>query len=172
MTAPTSGSSDTPDLLAGVWIGFDKPRKIMADAQGGRLAAPRVTRIHDTEVYRRKPAPPDWLSPQAIVTREIDLMTRLLPDRIVRATSSEPRFSFRAPSQLTSATSTRGISRDMIRSVLHPRLIIRRRPSYVPPQTAGGQRVIPGASPTPVAPFPDTMRQEKLDTSRDLRDSL
>src|SRR6185503_20251669 len=30
----------TPTLLAGVWLGFDKPRMIMPGAVGGTLAAP------------------------------------------------------------------------------------------------------------------------------------
>ena len=64
----------TADLLAGVWIGFDRPKKIMADAQGGRLAAPAWTAFM-TEVYRRKPAPPDWPRPASIVTREVDIGT-------------------------------------------------------------------------------------------------
>ena len=33
----------TADLVAGVWMGFDNPQKIMANAQGGRLAAPAWT---------------------------------------------------------------------------------------------------------------------------------
>jgi penicillin-binding protein 1A len=67
----------TADLVAGVWIGFDKPKKIMSDAQGGRLAAPAWTAFM-TEVYRRRPAPPDWPRPASIITREIDLTTGLL----------------------------------------------------------------------------------------------
>lgn len=67
----------TADLVAGVWIGFDKPRKIMGDAQGGRLAAPAWTAFM-TEVYRRRPAPPDWPRPASIITREIDFTTGLL----------------------------------------------------------------------------------------------
>jgi penicillin-binding protein 1A len=67
----------TADLVAGVWIGFDKPRKIMYDAQGGRLAAPAWTAFM-TEVYRKRPAPPDWPRPQSIITREIDFTTGLL----------------------------------------------------------------------------------------------
>jgi len=67
----------TADLVAGVWIGFDKPRKIMSDAQGGRLAAPAWTTFM-TEVYRRRPAPPDWPRPASIITREIDFTTGLL----------------------------------------------------------------------------------------------
>jgi len=31
-----------------------------------------------TEVYRRKPAPPDWPRPLSIVTREIDISSGLL----------------------------------------------------------------------------------------------
>ena len=56
----------TADLVAGVWMGFDKPRKIMANAQGGRLAAPAFTQFM-LEVYRRKPVPPDWPRPGGIV---------------------------------------------------------------------------------------------------------
>ena len=67
----------TADLVAGVWMGFDKPKKIMSDAQGGRLAAPAWTAFM-TEVYRRKPAPPDWPRPASIITREIDVDTGLL----------------------------------------------------------------------------------------------
>jgi penicillin-binding protein 1A len=55
----------TADLVAGVWMGFDKPKKIMANAQGGRLAAPAFTQFM-LEVYRRKPAPPDWPQPGGI----------------------------------------------------------------------------------------------------------
>ena len=64
----------TSDLLAGLWMGFDKPQRIMTNAQGGRLAAPAWTSFM-TEVYRRKPAPPDWPRPAGIVTSTVDLMT-------------------------------------------------------------------------------------------------
>ena len=64
----------TSDLVAGIWIGLDKPQKIMSNAQGGRLAAPAWTAFM-TEVYRRKPAPPDWPRPAGIVTKTVDLLT-------------------------------------------------------------------------------------------------
>jgi penicillin-binding protein 1A len=64
----------TADLVAGVWMGFDRPQKIKANAQGGELAAPAYTAFM-TEVYRRKPAPPDWPRPEGITTREIDRTT-------------------------------------------------------------------------------------------------
>jgi membrane peptidoglycan carboxypeptidase len=67
----------TSDLVAGVWMGFDKPQKIQAGAQGGRLAAPAWTAFMN-EVYSRKPSPPDWPMPMNIVTRQIDFSTNML----------------------------------------------------------------------------------------------
>jgi len=67
----------TADLVAGVWIGLDRPQKILGDAQGGRLAAPAWTQFM-SEVYRRRTTPPDWPRPLSIVTREIDVSTGML----------------------------------------------------------------------------------------------
>ena len=67
----------TPDLVAGVWMGFDRPQKIMSDAQGGRLAAPAWLGFMN-EVYSRRSAPPDWPRPEDIITRDIDWTTGLL----------------------------------------------------------------------------------------------
>ena len=61
----------TADLVAGVWMGFDRPQKIKANAQGGELAGPAYASFM-TEVYRRKPSPPDWPQPEGITTRDID----------------------------------------------------------------------------------------------------
>ncbi|MEO7520835.1 MAG: PBP1A family penicillin-binding protein [Gemmatimonas sp.] len=69
----------TADLVAGVWMGFDRPTKIKANAQGGELAAPVWTSFM-TEVYRRRPKPPDWPRPDGVVAREIDSRTGLLPN--------------------------------------------------------------------------------------------
>jgi penicillin-binding protein 1A len=67
----------TSDLVAGVWMGLDKPRKIKSNAQGGILAAPAWTAFM-REVYRRKPASPDWPRPEGIVERQLDYATGLL----------------------------------------------------------------------------------------------
>jgi len=67
----------TADLVAGVWIGFDQPKQIMSNAQGGRLAAPAWTSFM-REVYERKPAPPDWPRPAGITSRYVDDVTGLL----------------------------------------------------------------------------------------------
>jgi penicillin-binding protein 1A len=82
-TGTTNDGSDvwfigfTADLVAGVWVGFDRPQRIKANAQGGSLAAPAWTAFM-LDVYKRKPAPPDWPRPDGIVAREIDLPTGLL----------------------------------------------------------------------------------------------
>jgi penicillin-binding protein 1A len=67
----------TADIVAGVWMGLDRPQKIISNAQGGRLAAPAWTAFMQ-EVYRRKPKPPDWPRPQGFITRDIDVSTGLL----------------------------------------------------------------------------------------------
>lgn len=64
----------TTDLVAGVWMGFDKPVKIKSNAQGGHLAAPAWTAFMN-EVYSRRPSPPDWPMPVGIVQRQIDVTT-------------------------------------------------------------------------------------------------
>src|SRR5918992_992666 len=67
----------TPDLVAGVWMGFDRPQRIKSNAQGGALAAPAWTTFM-REVYRRRPAPSDWPQPPGIVERIIDRSTAML----------------------------------------------------------------------------------------------
>jgi penicillin-binding protein 1A len=67
----------TPDLVAGVWMGLDRPAKIQTNAQGGILAAPAWTAFM-TEVYQKKPAPPDWPRPEGLLVREVDRSTGLI----------------------------------------------------------------------------------------------
>ena len=67
----------TTDLVAGVWMGLDRPQKIKSNAQGGVLAAPAWTSFM-SEIYRRKPPSPDWPKPISVVTREIDRTSGLL----------------------------------------------------------------------------------------------
>jgi penicillin-binding protein 1A len=61
----------TADLVAGVWMGFDRRARIMDNAQGGRLAAPAWTRFM-IDAYRRKPAPSEWPRPSTLMSLEID----------------------------------------------------------------------------------------------------
>ncbi|MEO6528330.1 MAG: PBP1A family penicillin-binding protein [Gemmatimonadaceae bacterium] len=67
----------TSDLVAGVWMGMDRPKKIKGNAQGGILAAPAWTAFM-REVYRRKPAAPDWPRPEGIAVRQIDAASGML----------------------------------------------------------------------------------------------
>lgn len=68
----------TPDLVAGVWLGFDQPRTIMASATGGRLAAPVFGEVMKA-AYTERPAPAGWAPPaQGIVQARIDPATGLL----------------------------------------------------------------------------------------------
>jgi penicillin-binding protein 1A len=67
----------TANLVAGVWMGFDKPQKIKEEAQGGLLAAPAWASFMN-EVYQNKPAPPDWPMPAGLVTRTVDVSTNML----------------------------------------------------------------------------------------------
>lgn len=69
----------TPEIVGGVWIGFDKPRPILADATGGRLAAPAWGRIL-ARVYQnpkqRRSSP--WKMPADVVSRPVDPATGLI----------------------------------------------------------------------------------------------
>jgi penicillin-binding protein 1A len=67
----------TPDLVAGVWMGFDRPQRIMPNAQGGRLAAPAWLAFMN-EAYQRRAKPDDWDRPEMIIARNIDWSTGLL----------------------------------------------------------------------------------------------
>jgi penicillin-binding protein 1A len=64
----------TPDLVTGIWLGFDQPRKIKANAQGGVLAAPAWTAMM-REVYERRAIPPAWPRPDGLTALDIDKTT-------------------------------------------------------------------------------------------------
>jgi penicillin-binding protein 1A len=64
----------TPDIVAGVWVGFDQPRPILHNASGGRVAAPIWGRMM-RRVYRNRALPEDWRPPQTVVWRRIDPYT-------------------------------------------------------------------------------------------------
>jgi penicillin-binding protein 1A len=61
----------TPELAAGVWIGFDEPRPIVRGASGGRLAAPVWGRLM-AAVAGSRPRPKAWPTPFGVVVREVD----------------------------------------------------------------------------------------------------
>lgn len=62
----------TPEIVTGVWLGFDKPRAITA-AAGGTLAAPIFARTVQALYADRAPAP--WLAPAGVVPVLFDRST-------------------------------------------------------------------------------------------------
>ena len=76
----------TPEMVTAVWVGFDQPRKIKANAQGGLLAAPAWAQFMN-DVYERRPPPDEWERPEGLVLHRIDNSTGY------RATDFCPRES-------------------------------------------------------------------------------
>ena len=60
----------TPDLVGGVWLGFDQPRSIMPGAGGGSLAAPIWAQMM-TRWYAGRAAGV-WAPPAGLVVAELD----------------------------------------------------------------------------------------------------
>jgi membrane peptidoglycan carboxypeptidase len=79
-TGTTNGAQDvwfigaTPELVAGVWMGFDHPRPLGAAATGGRLVAPVWARVVGAW-QKGRPIPPRWEPPPEVEPHEIDTVT-------------------------------------------------------------------------------------------------
>ena len=72
----------TPELVTGVWMGFDAPQRIMDAATGGGLAAPAWA-DYMNEVYSRRVTPDStlWKRPGTLITRQVDKFTGFLATR-------------------------------------------------------------------------------------------
>jgi penicillin-binding protein 2D len=92
-TGTTNDNSDvwfvglTPELVAGVWLGFDKPKSIARGAAGGGLAAPVWARIMAD--YYGSRVPREWTLPVGVIPVELDRLTGLPP---TDATPQERRY--------------------------------------------------------------------------------
>jgi penicillin-binding protein 1A len=64
----------TPELVAGVWMGFDKPQTIVPGASGGTMAAPVWARIM-SRIYAGRPMPPPWAPPSNVISAQVDRAT-------------------------------------------------------------------------------------------------
>ena len=85
-TGTTNDNSDvwfvglTPDLVAGVWLGFDKPKTIAPGAGGGTLAAPIWGKMV-AQYYAAKPeligshATEQWTPPVGVIMGDVDRVT-------------------------------------------------------------------------------------------------
>jgi penicillin-binding protein 1A len=82
-TGTTSDGADTwfvgytPEIVAAVWMGFDRTRPIMAKATGGRLAAPVWARLM-TRIYAGRKPPAGWPMPAGVLEGLVDPQTGLL----------------------------------------------------------------------------------------------
>ena len=69
----------TPNLVSGVWIGFDQPRTILRNGYAGDLAVPLWARFMKTATRQDKPS---WFkAPPGIVSVEVCRMSGKLPAR-------------------------------------------------------------------------------------------
>jgi len=77
----------TPELVAGVWLGFDTPTSITSGAAGGSLAAPVWGRIMRSYYAARNFHSAAWTPPPGVISAELDRTTGALatpstpPDR-------------------------------------------------------------------------------------------
>jgi len=83
-TGTTNDNSDvwfvgmTPELVAGVWLGFDKPKTITAGAAGGALAAPIFGKMMAEYYAARSSA--QWTAPQGLIAAQLDRVSGQLAD--------------------------------------------------------------------------------------------
>ncbi|HET6764533.1 MAG TPA: PBP1A family penicillin-binding protein, partial [Longimicrobiaceae bacterium] len=76
-TGTTNSATDvwfvgyTPELVGGIWMGFDRPQTIVRGASGGTIAAPVWARIM-SRIYATRPMPREWAMPGGVVTAQID----------------------------------------------------------------------------------------------------
>jgi len=81
-TGTTNAATDvwfvgyTPDMVAAVWFGFDRPQTIVRGASGGTLAAPVWGRMMQ-RVYAGRRPPPEWSPPRGVVAETVDRATGL-----------------------------------------------------------------------------------------------
>jgi membrane carboxypeptidase/penicillin-binding protein len=67
----------TPDVVGTIWMGFDSPKPILAEATGGRLAAPVWGRIMRRTTRNRAPTH-EWIAPDEIRRASVDPSTGLV----------------------------------------------------------------------------------------------
>jgi 1A family penicillin-binding protein len=65
----------TPDVVAGVWLGFDKPKPITPGAAGGSLAAPIWGKMMSRYYAASGPPANSWTPPLGVISGELDRAT-------------------------------------------------------------------------------------------------
>jgi penicillin-binding protein 1A len=101
-TGTTNDNSDvwfiglTPDIVAGVWLGFDKPKTITPGAAGGSLAAPvwgkMMANYYASSAGRSQleRSASQWMPPVGVISGEFDRATGQLA---TPATPAERRYT-------------------------------------------------------------------------------
>jgi len=64
----------TPDVTAGVWVGFDMRQRITVGGGGGSIAGPVWGRVM-AEYYRNRATPSDWIAPSDLIVMRVDRET-------------------------------------------------------------------------------------------------
>ena len=80
----------TPDVVAGVWLGFDKPKPITPGAAGGSLAAPIWGKMMSRYYAASGPPANSWTPPLGVISGELDRATGQLA---TIATPAERRYT-------------------------------------------------------------------------------
>src|SRR5437879_690266 len=62
----------TPELVAGLWVGYDLQQRIMNNAGGGRIVAPAWA-MFSRDVCDRRPVPMRWPRPDSLILKEVDV---------------------------------------------------------------------------------------------------
>ncbi len=73
----------TPDMVAGVWVGFDDRQPLGAGEEGARASVPIWTRFMQDYVRARRPPAIEFARPSGVVAVRIDPVTGLLPAPVV-----------------------------------------------------------------------------------------
>lgn len=79
-TGTTNNNTDvwfvgyTPDVVAGVWLGFDQPKTITSGATGGGFATPVWARVV-RRYYENHDIPDAWARPADVVVRQVSPWT-------------------------------------------------------------------------------------------------
>ncbi|MGH9421008.1 MAG: penicillin-binding transpeptidase domain-containing protein, partial [Thermoanaerobaculia bacterium] len=96
-TGTTNDNSDvwfiglTPDIVAGVWLGFDKPKTITPGAAGGSLAAPiwgrMMARYYASSAGRSsmERSQGQWTPPVGVISGELDRETGQMANALTPA---------------------------------------------------------------------------------------
>ncbi len=94
MTGTTNDNTDvwfvgmTPDIVAGVWLGFDRPKMIATGAGGGSFAAPIWGKMIGSYYEGRDTR--EWVVPGGLVVAELDEATGALASD---STPAEQRYA-------------------------------------------------------------------------------